>query len=127
MKPEELLTYLLLYGLLGLIGQGIRVIIGLKKLNEDAKDTVAVQTAMMPPTTTDLKQAEKVAFDDKFDVRKLWLSLFIGFVAGCLVCISSGKDVTTPNGPEAILAVLAAGYAGTDFIEGIFKKLLPGN
>ncbi|WP_147367905.1 hypothetical protein [Fibrisoma montanum] len=113
-----MLINLLLAGILGLIGQGIRVIIGLKKLKEEAA-TVAQEEAAAPPAP-----AAKTVYDDLFDSRKLWLSLFIGFIAGCLANLSRtdaefSKDVQ--------LAIVAAGYAGTDFIEGIFKKLLPNH
>ncbi|GAB3902940.1 hypothetical protein GCM10028803_30490 [Larkinella knui] len=107
-SPECILITLLLSGLLGLIGQGIRVIVGLKKLREEA----AAENAPNP----------KAAFDDKFDVRQLWLSLFIGFIAGCLANLGRPKGEFTP---EVQLAIIAAGYAGADFIEGAFNKLLP--
>ena len=62
----------------------------------------------------------------QFDARKLWLSLFIGFIAGCLAGLSQGITTIDMSASGIALALLAAGYAGTDFIEGIFEKLLPG-
>lgn len=106
----EILHKLLLCGLLGLIGQGIRVIVGLKKLREESE-----------VKATDNQNA-KAVYDHQFDVKQLWLSLFIGFVAGCLVSFTrEDKDMSN----DVQLAIIAAGYAGTDFIEGVLKKILP--
>ncbi|MGA0558745.1 hypothetical protein ACO2Q8_18955 [Larkinella sp. VNQ87] len=110
-SAECILINLLLSGLLGLIGQGIRVIVGLKKLREEA-------TAEASTSTADAK----TAFDNHFDVRQLWLSLFIGFVAGCLANLGRPDGEFTK---EVQLAIIAAGYAGTDFIEGVLTKVLP--
>lgn len=121
---EFLLTKLLVGGLLGLVGQGIRVIVGLKKLHEEAE---AAATAAAPPVGTTAAvpapAATRAVFNQKFDVRQIWLSLFIGFIAGCLAGVAT-EDLIPP---KAQLGVIAAGYAGTDFIEGILKKLLPGS
>lgn len=117
MNTEQTLINLLLCGLLGLIGQGIRVIIGLKKLREEAVEKTA---AALPVATP---QATKAVYDDLFDSRKLWLSLFIGFIAGCLASLARTDPEFTK---DVQLAIIAAGYSGTDFIEGVFKKLLPG-
>jgi hypothetical protein len=118
MNTEQVLINLLLCGLLGLIGQGIRVIVGLKKLHEEAVD----QTTLALPEAG--SQTTKAVYDDLFDARKLWLSLFIGFMAGCLASLARTDTEFTR---EVQLAIIAAGYSGTDFIEGIFKKLLPGS
>lgn len=106
----EILVNLLLYGLLGLIGQGIRVIVGLKKLREES-DVKATAP-----------QNAKALFDRQFDGKQLGLSLFIGFVAGCLVSLTRDDKAMDS---DVRLAIIAAGYAGTDFIEGVLKKILP--
>lgn len=111
MPTERILLHLILCGLLGLIGQGIRVVVGLKKLKEEAS-TQATDTA-----------SAKSIFNGQFDARQLWLSLLIGFITGCLA--SFGHDDDADFSREARLAIVAAGYAGTDFIEGFFKKILP--
>lgn len=113
MANERILINLILCGLLGLIGQGIRVVIGLKKLKEEA-------TAEAAGTNT---ASAKNIYNNQFDSRQLWLSLLIGFIAGCLA--SFGHDDNADFSREAQLAIVAAGYAGTDFIEGLFKKILP--
>lgn len=111
MSTQTVLLQLLLGGLLGLVGQGIRLIVGMKKLNDEA-------------TAQHTKLAELIV------TSKLLMGLLIGFCAGILatVAISDfkaelfGNSATTK---QNILAIIAAGYAGTDFIEGLIKKHIP--
>jgi hypothetical protein len=92
-------------------GQSLRVVVGLKKLNDDASD------------------AGK-RLKDVFVGSRMVVSLLIGFVAGLLgiLSISSFKaDFFSGTGvKQVILSLVAAGYAGTDFIEGFITKFLPG-
>jgi hypothetical protein len=125
---QSILISLLLAGLLGLIGQSIRVIVGLKKLRDEAaaeaqKKAAGGATEGAPPS----RAQAKASYNELFDARKLWLSLFIGFIAGCLAGLAGDYASGTAFSREAILAMVGAGYAGTDFIEGVFKKLLPGS
>lgn len=103
---------IVLGGLLGMIGQGIRAVIGLKKM-EDMKDQ-ANGANQEPP-----KEAV-------FDGRRLGGSLLIGAVAGSLAALSMdavGAEITK----DTVLALLASGYSGADFIEGAMKRVrLPG-
>lgn len=96
----EIITTIVAGGLLGTLGQGIRMAIGLKKLS----DTNATK-----------------ASDDKTEVNgtRLMLSLFIGFVAGALFLLIKGVDDVTDK--EFLFSVIAAGYSGADFIEGFFN------
>lgn len=90
----------------GILGQSIRVIVGLKKrmakLDTDGKTTPA------------------------FSWSAIFFSLFIGGVAGVLAVFFAtdmtmpGKDEDTTN---LLLGIMAAGYAGADFIEGAAGKL----
>lgn len=98
---------LILGGILGMIGQGIRVIAGLKKVNDQAS-------------------AEGKSFGSLFQSSTLALSLLIGFIAGTLAIIgvTGSTEVTNPS-KELIVTIIGAGYAGTDFIEGFIKKSLP--
>ncbi len=110
MNNETILINLILSGLLGLIGQGIRVVVGINKLQEES--------------STGNSENAKAVFNSKFDVKQLLLSLFIGFMAGCLAgLIRDDTEITK----EVQMAIIAAGYAGTDFVEGILKKFLPSN
>jgi putative chitinase len=94
----------------GIIGQGIRIIIGLKKRN--TANSVAAPGAPEEP----------------FDTSRLLVSIFIGFIAGVLALIA--KLIASANGTlvittEFMMAVIAGGYAGVDFIEGMMQKHMP--
>jgi hypothetical protein len=110
MHANDWLFVILLGGILGMVGQGIRVIAGLPKLNS------AVNAL---PDTTDVK------FGDVFDMKQLIVSLIIGFLAGLLAAVSLGLKAEDNIDPKVILGLIAAGYTGADFIEGIVKTFLP--
>lgn len=102
----QLINALLIGGTLGIIGQGIRIIIGLKKLDDSRSQALAAANG------TVVKEA--------FTANRLFISIFIGFVAGTLAALvkpPSDKGYTT----ELIMALIASGYAGADFIEGLFN------
>lgn len=107
MKAEDLLIRLLLGGTLGVLGQGIRTITGLKKLYDEAS-------------------AEQSSFTNEFQTSVFVMSLFVGFVAGALAMLAASDENGSwePN-KQAMLAIIAAGYSGTDFVEGFMKKYLP--
>jgi hypothetical protein len=111
MNTQQLLLQLLLGGLLGITGQGIRIIIGLKKQNDEA-------------------QIARVALRNLIDANRLRTSVFIGFVAGVLAMLGFAgftEELSAAAKPlkEIIMGVIAAGYAGTDFIEGFMNRNLP--
>ena len=109
MGATDWVLTLILGGILGMLGQGIRVVIGLKKTN-------------------DLAAQEGKKFSDLFQGNTLGISLLIGFIAGALAMIgvTGSMEVKNPS-KELIVTILGAGYAGTDFIEGFIKKSLPGS
>ncbi len=107
MGATDWVLTLILGGILGMIGQGIRVVAGLKKVNDQAS-------------------AEGKSFGVLFQSSTLALSLLIGFIAGTLAIIGvTGGEVTVNPSKELIVTIIGAGYAGTDFIEGFVKKNLP--
>ncbi|HZR34998.1 MAG TPA: hypothetical protein VFA75_06450 [Nevskia sp.] len=114
MQTSEILAQIALGALVGTMGQGARVVVGLKKAYDDA-------------------QARNQSFkDDVFDGQKLGISLFIGALAGGLGVTSFSFFGTTnafDSGAarETVMKLLAIGYAGTDFIEGFIQKYLPSN
>lgn len=112
MTASDWLTLLALGGLVGLLGQGVRAIGGLKKVHDQSSQ-------------------QGLDFADMFDGNQLLVSLLIGFIAGALAMVGlvASKDVGHGVAIEGktILALLAAGYAGADFIEAFMKKYLPGN
>lgn len=109
MQADHFLIVILLGGLLGMTGQGIRVIAGIKKGHDQAA-----------------RAGEN--FRNNFETSTLLISLLIGFVAGVLATISVWKPeywANTPN--ETIMAVIGAGYAGADFVEAFMTRAkLPG-
>jgi len=106
----EVLLQLLLGALLGAAGQMLRVLVGFKKLFDQADQT-------------------QQTFKDLFIPARLVVSLIIGAVAGMLGMISVTSfhpDFLSTNTKQILLSLLGAGYAGTDFIEGFIRKFLPG-
>lgn len=107
MGVTDWIQVLLLGGMLGALGQGVRAVIGLKKVNDQA----ALEGRQMA---------------DLIEANTLIISLLIGFIAGALAIVGI-VDTSAPMAPdkELIITLLGAGYAGTDFIEGFIKKYLP--
>ncbi len=101
MTPSEAFYYILLGMFLGMTGQMIRVIIGVKKVQEKAV-------------------SEGKEFKDAFDMKRLVISMLIGATAGVLGVVSLywGEQEITK---EMALGLIAIGYSGTDFIEGLFR------
>ncbi|WP_422075193.1 hypothetical protein [Tranquillimonas rosea] len=104
MTAQEWLVLLALGGGCGLTGQVARMVIGLKKLWSDSAD---------------MQEAER-----KLSPARLMLSLVIGAAAGALAAVVTVSAAGKVN-REEILGLIAAGYAGADFIEGAIKKRLP--
>jgi len=111
MESSEIILNLLIGGILGLVGQMLRFLVGYKKLY-------------------DLAAKESISASDMFDTSRFVISLIIGFVAG-VIGVASLLDSKTPlfavNPKETIMTLIGIGYAGTDFIEGFIKKSIPSN
>lgn len=107
MTAEQWIIQLLLGGILGMVGQGIRVVAGLKKVNDQALQ-------------------RNQPFGELFETSSLFISLLIGFLAGALAVVAlSGDSGSLEINKQIILGLIGAGYAGTDFIEGFIKKYMP--
>ncbi len=90
----------------GAMGQGIRTVVGLKKVNDSA-------TATPGNSFTDLIQPSRLV-----------VSLVIGAIAGALAATTVLTDLSKI--PLAtFLALAAAGYSGADFIEGFMNREMP--
>lgn len=87
------LEFIILGGLLGILGQGIRVLVGLKKLY-DTPDK----------------------YHQAFDASHTRLTLFIGFVTGGVAALSMNK----PIDQNVAFSLIGIGYLGVDFLEGLF-------
>lgn len=109
MQATSLLGVLVLAGLLGMVGQGARAIVGLKKLNDI--------NASQPPGSQDV-----------FLASRMFVSLLIGFIAGVLAALALGVQDLLGGGTakgftaEILFGLVAAGYAGADFVEGFMEK-----
>lgn len=88
-------------------GQGARVIVGMKKLN----DAASAETAAGVPTST----------KDLIVVSQLVVSLAIGAIAGGIVAATTMDPRVGLTG-EQIAGLAVAGYAGADFIEGFISR-----
>lgn len=106
-NAQSMLYLILLSGILGMIGQGIRVVVGLKKMHEAAN-------------------AQQTTVSDIFQGNRLSISLMIGFIAGALAAFTLKLKIDGNFYDSPILPTLiAAGYSGTDFIEGFMRKSVP--
>ena len=74
----DIINTVLAGGLLGVLGQGIRMIIGLKKIS-------------------DLNQSVTTKGFTQINIARLLLSLFIGFVAGALYLLMNSDSDTVFN------------------------------
>lgn len=89
----------------GIIGQCVRVIVGMKKVNDTASAT-----------------ASSVA--DLIEPGRLIVSLIIGAIAGALASTMVLANLSKVT-PQEFFALAAAGYAGADFIEGFMNRVVP--
>jgi uncharacterized membrane protein YeaQ/YmgE (transglycosylase-associated protein family) len=107
MNTTEIINQILLGGLLGILGQGIRVVVGIKKLSgaNAAKRLNNEET-------------------DEFSPARLLLSIFIGFIAGAIALLIKGKTDSDAEKTQMIITIIAAGYSGADFIEGVFNTYI---
>jgi hypothetical protein len=103
MEIAVAILYIVLGVILGAIGQGARAVIGIKKAADEAA-------------------ALEKKIDEWFDWKRFLFSIVIGAIAGCLAAILL---LEAPVNQELMLGLVAAGYAGTDFIEGLISKYTP--
>jgi hypothetical protein len=104
MSAQDWIWLICLGGLAGALGQVARIVVGLKKANEDAAEAGA-------------------KLNEVFEASRLVISIVIGATAGALAAITVQPDLAK-IGTETIVALAGAGYSGADFIEGIMSKEL---
>jgi len=109
MTISQVFATILLGGLMGLFGQGIRAVVGLKTMVDYASD-------------------QQTSEYDLFNAARIVISLVIGFLAGIAATLILGIKtlMDDPGNLHTLLGIAAAGYAGTDAIEGFISKYLPG-
>ncbi len=97
----ETAIFIFMGAFLGMVGQLIRVIIGLKKLKE---------------------KTPSGKFGEGVDTKQLVISILIGVAAGTIAAITMlGQTMEK----QTLFTLVAVGYAGADFIEGFIKKNSP--
>jgi len=108
MEIGDWLVHLGFAAVMGMAGQFGRAVIGLKKLSaENERSGLAPMAGFAP--------------------GHLVATLFIGALAGILAMLFLVDPATgIKASKELVVGLMAAGYAGTDFIEGALGKLLPG-
>jgi len=109
MTVIEIINNVIAGGLLGSLGQGVRLAVGLKKLNDE-----------------NTKKENTGEDKEPISSGRLILSIFIGFIAGAIGMLVKGSSLAT-NGnynTESIVTIIAIGYSGADFIEGVFNTYL---
>ncbi|MCX6232926.1 MAG: hypothetical protein NTZ33_15460 [Bacteroidetes bacterium] len=102
--PMNTLIIILLGAILGMVGQGLRVVVGIKKIGDEA-----IRTG----------QEQKELIKTQQLVLSLFIASAVGAIAGVLAAVGSADLAFTKS---TIFAFIAAGYAGTDFIEGFIRK-----
>ncbi len=104
MDPYVLLGYLLLGSFLGAVGQGIRIIVGIKKCSDEATQS--------GKTMADILEGKRM-------LVSLGLALVVGAIAGVLGVLDIiGKEISK----DSVTTLISIGYAGTDFIEGFMRR-----
>lgn len=102
------LAALLVCGVLGMLGQGVRAVAGLKNANSQGSTTPDQQSG--------------------FNAAYLVMSLMIGFIAGILAGFLVGleKFVTLDLAhPSLLLGIAGSGYVGADFVENSMSLVIP--
>jgi len=103
MNPYDLLGYLLLGSFLGAVGQGIRIIVGIKKRFDEVVPGKSLSNLL----------------DGKRMGISVGIALVVGAIAGALGVLDF---VGTPMTKETVTTLISIGYAGTDFIEGFMRR-----
>ncbi|MEI9934760.1 MAG: hypothetical protein WDM71_07905 [Ferruginibacter sp.] len=108
MTTSDIINGILAGGLLGTLGQGIRIAVGLKKLHTDNSI-----------------KASQGDDEETISSGRLLLSIFIGFIAGALGMLIKGYTLNkgAEINREAIVTIIALGYSGADFIEGVLQPM----
>jgi hypothetical protein len=101
MSPVDWISYLALALMLGVAGQLARVAMGLKKLHDK-----------------NVSDGGKTSFDPK----KFWISIALGGLAGMLAGLVAWDESTRLLQRETLLSLMAAGYAGSDLLEGLIER-----
>jgi hypothetical protein len=92
---------------MGVVGRGVRVIVGLEK-------------------TSDKAAAGGDKLIDLIEPARLLISLLIGAVAGVIAAVAT-VNLDAPIPRDTLLGFAAAGYSGADLVEGFMARYLSSN
>lgn len=108
MQATDILAILTIGAMLGAGGQILRVFIGWKKRFQEAGGNAA-------------------KFKEGFSAPRMIISILMGAVAGMLAILTKdgGLSAEATFSSDFLIAVMGAGYAGSDFIEGVFSQKRP--
>jgi hypothetical protein len=104
MDVERWIGLILLGGLAGALGQVGRVIVGLKKVSEEAAAAGRATNELVEPA-------------------RLFISIALGFTAGALAAVLAQGVDSQEITPQQILGFAGAGYTGADFVEGAMRSV----
>ena len=107
-NPKDLIIIIALAAIFGICGQVIRVFAGIRKIKESS-----------PADSKDIKSI--LSNNNSQILFSLLIALVVGSVAGILAYLSSSQTNFVFD-KATIIALVAAGYAGTDLIEGFIVK-----
>lgn len=110
MIAQHVLQLIAIGTIAGAFGQGLRVIVGVKKASDEASSQ------------------GKSLREEGFDASRMIFSLFIGAIAGGIgiFTLTGFSDELVNNITlQMFFGVVGIGYAGTDFIEGFIRTQLP--
>lgn len=99
MEPLTLINHIILGGILGMLGQIIRVLVGLRKMAKR---------------------------NEEYEASRMFISIVIGFTAGALgiIMLHFQKQLAKTISAKDIILLISTGYAGVDFIEGFFRTMI---
>ena len=116
MISNHWLSIILLGGVMGALGQGVRAGLGFKKLQDEVGE-------------------DGTAFSAKFSASRFYTSIFLGFVVGALTALYLAAEKVIPDTSDkqpifaadksTLIALMVAGYSGVDAIEGLANKFIP--
>lgn len=114
--------FVVLGAILGIVGQLLRVLVGLKKVQDEAKRAVADRAVGGEAYAASLRAERRARTDVNRFLNSLLISVLVGAACGVLAAVNAlGAEVNR----SLLLSIVGAGYAGTDFIEGLLREHVP--
>ncbi len=106
-SPTQTLVLLLVSGIMGMVGQGARTIVGLKKLSDKSRTAAGAA--------------------NEFSASRLAVGLMIGFVAGVAGGLTPKVFDASAITSDTLFYLASIGYMGVDVIEGFMNTVASGH